>query len=219
LHLSPAPRDVLSGAVDIRNLDALTEVVANGVERFGRLDVVVANAGVLGWSRLWEMSEEQWDTMIEVNLSGAWRTIRASTPAMIEAGNGGSVVVVSSATGLKAVPGRSHYSASKAGLVALTDALALEAGEFGIRVNSIHPYAVDTAMVERDRMAAVFERYPHYLHSYSPMPLQPIVPNRTTSAEFMTPDEVSDVVVWLASDASATISGSQISVDRGQMKY
>jgi SDR family mycofactocin-dependent oxidoreductase len=212
-------RDALARVVDIRDLPALKEVVADGVERFGRLDVVVANAGVLSWGRLWELSEEQWDTMIDVNLSGTWRTICASVPAMIEAGSGGSIVIVSSATGLKALPGESHYSASKSGLVALTNALALEVGEFGIRVNSVHPYAVDTAMVQREEMMAVFERHPNYLHSYSPMPLQPIVHDRTVSNKYMAPDEVSDVVVWLASDASATLSGSQIAVDRGQMKY
>lgn len=99
-------RDVLARVVDIRDLSAVTEVVTDGVRRFGRLDVMVANAGVFGWDRAWELSETQWDTMIAVNLSGTWRTIRAAVPAMIEAGNGGSVVIVSSAAGLKALPCR-----------------------------------------------------------------------------------------------------------------
>jgi NAD(P)-dependent dehydrogenase (short-subunit alcohol dehydrogenase family) len=118
-------RDVLAREVDIRNLAALQQVVADGVAQFGRLDIVVANAGVLSWNRLWEMSEEQWETVIDVNLNGTWRTIRAAVPAMIEAGNGGSIIVVSSTTGIKATPGNGHYSASKHGLVGLTNALAL----------------------------------------------------------------------------------------------
>jgi NAD(P)-dependent dehydrogenase (short-subunit alcohol dehydrogenase family) len=88
---------VLTREVDVRDLAALQKVITDGVAKFGRLDVVVANAGVLSWNRLWEMSEEQWDTVIDVNLNGTWRTIRAAVPTMIDAGNGGSIIIVSSA--------------------------------------------------------------------------------------------------------------------------
>lgn len=213
-------RKVLAREVDIRDLIALQQVVADGVEQFGRLDIVVANAGVLSWGRLWEMSEEQWDTVIDVNLNGTWRTVRATVPAMIEAGNGGSIIIVSSSAGLKATPGNAHYAASKHGLVALTNSLALEAGEFGIRVNSIHPYSIETPMVEKEAMMAIFSKYPSYLHAFAPMPLHPVNhEGKKGLQEFMTPEEVSDVVAWLAGDGSATISGSQIAVDRGTMKY
>ncbi len=213
-------RKVLAREVDIRDLAALQQVVSDGVEQFGRLDILVANAGVLSWGRLWEMSEEQWDTVIDVNLNGTWRTIRAAVPAMIEAGNGGSIIIVSSSAGLKATPGNGHYSASKHGLVALTNALALEVGEFGIRVNSIHPYSIDTPMVERKAMMAVFAKHPSYLHSFAPMPLHPVNhEGKKGLKEFMAPEEVSDVVAWLAGDGSASLSGSQIAVDRGTMKY
>ena len=213
-------RKVLAREVDIRDLAALQQVVSDGVEQFGRLDILIANAGVLSWGRLWEMSEEQWDTVIDVNLNGTWRTIRAAVPAMIEAGNGGSIIIVSSSAGLKATPGNGHYSASKHGLVALTNALALEVGEFGIRVNSIHPYSIDTPMVERKAMMAVFAKHPSYLHSFAPMPLHPVNhEGKKGLKEFMAPEEVSDVVAWLAGDGSASLSGSQIAVDRGTMKY
>lgn len=119
---------MLAREVDIRDLAALEQVVADGVEQFGRLDILVANAGVLSWGRLWEMSEDQWSAVIDVNLNGTWKTIRAVVPAMIEAGNGGSIIVVSSSAGLKATPGNGHYAASKHGLTALTNGLALEAG-------------------------------------------------------------------------------------------
>lgn len=213
-------RKVLAREVDVRDLAALQQVVADGVEQFGRLDILVANAGVLSWGRVWEMSEEQWDTVIDVNLNGTWRTVRAAVPAMIEAGNGGSIIIVSSSAGLKATPGNAHYAASKHGLVALTNSLALEAGEFGIRVNSIHPYSIETPMVEKEAMMAIFSKYPSYLHAFAPMPLHPVNhEGKKGLQEFMTPEEVSDVVAWLAGDGSATISGSQIAVDRGTMKY
>ncbi|MGB3480600.1 MAG: mycofactocin-coupled SDR family oxidoreductase [Mycobacterium sp.] len=213
-------RKVLAREVDVRDLAAQQQVVADGIEQFGRLDIVVANAGVLSWGRMFEMSEEQWDSVIETNLSGTWRTVRAAVPAMIAAGNGGSIIVVSSSAGLKATPGNGHYSASKHGLVAITNALALEVGEFGIRVNSIHPYSIDTPMVEREAMMQVFGKHPSYLHSFAPMPLHRVdQAGKAGLQEFMAPEEVSNVVAWLASDESMAISGSQIAVDRGVMKY
>ena len=215
-----AGRKVLTREVDIRDLAAQQQLGADGIEQFGRLDIVVANAGILSWGRIWEMSEEQWDTVIDVNLNGTWRTIKAAVPAMIEAGNGGSIIVVSSSAGTKATPGNAHYAASKHGLVALTNALAIEAGEFGIRVNSIHPYSIDTPMVQPEAMMEIFGKYPAFLHSFSPMPYHPVNHDgKKGLKEFMTPEEVSDVVAWLAGDGSATISGSQIAVDRGTAKY
>ena len=213
-------RKILARQVDTRDSAALRQVVADGVEQFGRLDILVANAGVLGWGRLWELSDDQWETVIDVNLSGTWRTIRAAVPAMIDAGNGGSIIIVSSAAGVKATPGNGHYAASKHGLTALTNTLALELGEYGIRVNSIHPYSIDTPMIERKAMMAIFAKHPSFLHSFAPMPLNPKDHGgKRHRNEFMAPEEVSDVVAWLAGDGSATLSGSQIAVDRGVLKY
>jgi NAD(P)-dependent dehydrogenase (short-subunit alcohol dehydrogenase family) len=190
---------------------AVRQLVADGVEQFGRLDILIANAGVLSWGRVWELTDEQWHSIIGVNLTGTFHTVRAAIPAMIEAGNGGSIIVVSSSAGLKATPGNGHYSASKHGLVGLTNSLAIELAEFGIRVNSIHPYSIDTPMVEPDLMMQVFGKHPHYIHSFGPMPLQP--------KGFMAASEVSDVVAWLAGDGSATLTGAQIPVDKGVLKY
>src|SRR6201993_699758 len=215
-----AGRKILARQVDIRDGAALRQVVADGVEQFARLDILVANAGVLSWGRLWELSDEQWDTVIDVNLSGTWRTIRAVVPAMIEAGNGGSIIIVSSSAGRQAGPRNGHYAASKHGLVALTNSLALEAGEFGIRVNSIHPYSIDTPMIEREVMMELFKNHPSFLHSFAPMPLYPTDHGgKRHRNEFMAPEEVSEVVAWLAGDGSATLSGVQIPVDRGVLKY
>ncbi|MDV3134685.1 mycofactocin-coupled SDR family oxidoreductase [Mycobacterium sp. 29Ha] len=213
-------RKVLSREVDIRDLAALQQVVADGIEQFGRLDILVANAGVLSWGRLFEMSEEQWNAVIDVNLSGTWKTIRAAVPAMIEAGNGGSIIIVSSSAGLKATPGNGHYAASKHGLTSLTNSLALELGEYGIRVNSIHPYSIDTPMVEKEAMMELFGKFPSFIHSFKPFPYRAVSQEGASSLQdFMSAEEVSDVVAWLAGDGSMTISGSQINVDRGTMKY
>lgn len=213
-------RKVLAREVDVRDGAGLRQLVADGIEQFGRLDVVVANAGVLSWGRLWELTDEQWNTVIDVNLTGTWQTIKAAVPAMIDAGNGGSIVIVSSAAGVKATPGNGHYSASKHGLTALTNSLALEVGEYGIRVNSIHPYSVATPMIENDSMLSVLTKHASFLHAFAPMPYRPV----STAAEgkrsdFMTTDEVADVVVWLAGDSSGVLSGSQINIDRGVLKY
>lgn len=213
-------RKVLSREVDVRDLAALQQVVADGIEQFGRLDILVANAGVLSWGRLFEMSEEQWNAVIDVNLNGTWKTIRAAVPAMIEAGNGGSIIIVSSSAGLKATPGNGHYAASKHGLTSLTNSLALEVGEYGIRVNSIHPYSIDTPMVEKEAMMELFGKFPSFIHSFKPFPFRAVSQEGASSLQdFMTAEEVSDVVAWLAGDGSMTISGSQINVDRGTMKY
>ncbi|MCA2243696.1 mycofactocin-coupled SDR family oxidoreductase [Mycobacterium sp. WUMAC-067] len=204
-------RKILTRVLDVRDDAALRQLVADGTEQFGRLDIVVANAGVLSWGRIWELTDEQWDAVIGVNLTGTWRTLRATVPAMIEAGNGGSIVVVSSSAGLKATPGNGHYSASKHGLTALTNTLAIELGEYGIRVNSIHPYSVETPMIEPEAMMEIFAAHPSFVHSFPPMPVQP--------NGFMTADEVADVVAWLAGDGSGTLTGTQIPVDKGALKY
>lgn len=115
-----------------------------------------------------EISAQQWQETIDTNLTGVWNTIRATVPAMIAAGNGGSIVNVSSAAGIKAVPGCGHYCASKFGVVGLTNSLAVELGEFGIRVNSVHPYGTDTPMGNDVSMYQMFADHPGFIHSFSP---------------------------------------------------
>jgi SDR family mycofactocin-dependent oxidoreductase len=213
---------VLARQVDIRDDPALRQLVADGVERFGRLDILVANAGVLSWGRLWEISDEQWNTVIDVNLTGTWRTLRAVIPAMIDAGNGGSIIIVSSSAGLKATPGNGHYAASKHGLTSMTNTLALELGEYGIRVYSIHPYSIATPLIQNEAMLGVLGAHPSYLHSFAPMPYLPVSDGAHEGAkltDFMAPEQAADVVSWLAGDGSGLISGSQIAIDRGVMKY
>lgn len=213
-------RTALSRVLDIRDDAGVKALVADTMAQFGRLDVLIANAGVLSWGRLWELSDEQWNAVIDTNLTGTWRTLRAVIPAMIEAGNGGSIVIVSSSAGIRATPGNGHYAASKHGLTSLTNTLALELGEYSIRVNSIHPYSIATPMIENDAMLGVLGKHPSYLHSFAPMPFQPLQGGGAGDRSvFMSPEEAAEVVVWLAGDGSGVISGSQVVIDRGVMKY
>ena len=173
-------RKIRAEEVDIRDLAGQQRVVSDAIEQFGRLDIVVANAGVLNWGRLWEISAQQWQDVIDVNLTGLWNTVKAVVPPMIEAGNGGSIITISSAAGIKAVPGCGHYCASKFGVVGLTNSLAVELGEFGIRVNSVHPYGTDTPMGNDLSMYQMFADHPNYIHSFSPARCPPIPWRRRT---------------------------------------
>ncbi|GAA4548714.1 mycofactocin-coupled SDR family oxidoreductase [Pseudonocardia xishanensis] len=200
---------VCANVVDVRS-SRLDAVVAEGVALLGgRLDVVVANAGISDWNRFWEMSDEQWQTMIDINLTGVWRTLRATVPHMIAAGNGGSVITVSSVAGLKSLPGQAHYSAAKHGVVGLTKTAAIELGEYGIRVNSLHPWGVATPMGEGSGMRAVLDAHPSYAAAFASL-----LP-KVSIAEV---DDIADSVVFLASDLSRTMTGAQLTVDMGATK-
>ncbi|KUI18469.1 NAD-dependent oxidoreductase [Mycolicibacterium acapulense] len=203
-------RKIVADRVDVRDLAAQQRVVADAIKQFGRLDIVVANAGVMNWGRLWEISAQQWQEVLDVNLTGVWNTIKAVVPPMIEAGNGGSIITISSAAGIKAVPGCGHYCASKFGVVGLTNSLAVELGEFGIRVNSVHPYGTDTPMGNDTSMWQVFADHQTYIHSFSPGALP--------TESLADPDLISDIVVWLASDASSLLTAAQIPADKGYLK-
>jgi SDR family mycofactocin-dependent oxidoreductase len=204
-------RSILARAVDVRDSDALNAVVAEGVAGFGgRLDVVVANAGISNWARFWEMSEDQWSTMIDINLTGIWRTLKAAVPHMIEAGNGGSIITVSSVAGIKALPGQAHYSSAKHGVVGLTKSAAIELGEYGIRVNSVHPWGVATPMAGEDpNLVKLLTDHPAFGMSFgSALPSVPLADV----------DDISDGVVYLASDLSRAVTGTQLTIDMGATK-
>jgi SDR family mycofactocin-dependent oxidoreductase len=197
---------ILTRVADVRDQAALDETVRDGVRQFGSIDIVVANAGISTWDRFWEMSDEKWQAMIDVNLTGVWRTFKASTPAMIEQGRGGSLIAIASVAGIKSLPGQAHYSAAKHGLVGLTKSAAIELGPYGIRVNSIHPWGVRSPMVEDVEVTRMLERFPDFTKSFgsilpSPMPAEP--------------EDISDAVVYLASDLSRCVTGIQLPVDMG----
>lgn len=201
---------ILARKVDIRDLTAQQQLVADGVEQFGGLHCVVANAGILTWGLSWELTEEQFTDVIDVNLVGTWKTLRATIPTMIKARGGGSIIIVSSVAGLKAMPVQASYSSSKFGLTGLAQTVSKELAPHRIRVNSVHPYAVDTPMGVADTAALdVFSNMPEYTrHFASMMDYNPVA----------AVDEISDAVLYLASDASKSVTGSTFQLDMGHSK-
>ncbi|MGV9712942.1 mycofactocin-coupled SDR family oxidoreductase [Gordonia sp. NPDC003424] len=200
---------ILARQGDTRDLAFQEQLVADGVEQFGGLDHVVANAGILTWGTTWELTEEQFTDVIDTNLVGTWKTLRATIPTMIEAGNGGSITVISSVAGLKAMPLQASYSASKFGLRGLTQTAAKELGHYRIRVNSVHPYAVDTPMGVADTEA----------HRIFDMPW--VRPHLTSILNYHPVaglDEISDVVLYLASDGAKAVTAAEFPIDMGNSK-
>ena len=141
-------RRVVTAEVDVRDFDALSAAVDGGVEQLGRLDVMVANAGIgTPGAMLDEMDEPRWQQMLDVNLSGVWKSVKAAVPHIKAGGRGGSVIMTSSVGGLKAYPHVGHYVTAKHGVVGLMRTFAVELGQFSIRVNSVHPTHVGTDML------------------------------------------------------------------------
>jgi (+)-trans-carveol dehydrogenase len=206
-------RKIVARQADVRDLATLQAIVDEGVSAFGRLDVVVANAGIATYAPALELTELQWDEMVAVNLSGVWRTVRASVPHMKAAGVGGSVIITSSTSGLRGIPNAAHYAAAKHGLVGLMKVLALELGRDRIRVNTIHPTTVDTPMVQND---ATMELFLPGREDKSPEAFARIAQQlNVIPVPWVQPETVSDLVVFLASDEAQYITGAAIPVDAG----
>jgi SDR family mycofactocin-dependent oxidoreductase len=195
---------------DVRDLDAVQEVVDRGVAEFGRLDIVVANAGVNSWGRFWEMSVSRWQDLIDVNLGGVFHTVRAAVPAMIAAGNGGSIICTSSVAGLKSLPGQAHYAAAKHGVVGFANAAAIELAPYSIRVNTVHPWGVNTPMGGLgEEGEKVFADNPSYMAVMGQYLFDPPISE---------PEDIANAVLFLASDEARTITGTQLTVDHGATK-
>ena len=140
-------RRVVASKTDVRDRDAVAAAIDRGVAELGRLDIVVANAGHhLLHPPAEKMTEEAWQTVIDINLTGVWRVVRAALPHLIESGEGGAIVLTSSSAAHIGLPNLNHYSAAKAGVVGLMQSLAVELGPHMIRVNTLHPTTVKTPM-------------------------------------------------------------------------
>src|SRR5215207_533657 len=198
-------RRCLVAHADVRDIDALRTAVADAVREFGRLDTVVANAGVISSGRAWELTEEAWDTVVGVNLTGVWNTTRAAIPAMLEQGDGGSLVLISSAGGIRGHVAYAHYVASKHGVVGLMKALANELAEHGIRVNTVHPTGVtDTGLALSSSLEELAASHPLFAMGAA-----------NTLAPAVEPRDVSNAVLFLASDEARYVTGLQMTVDAG----
>jgi SDR family mycofactocin-dependent oxidoreductase len=199
-------RRVLARQADVRDSAAVRALVEDGVAEFGRLDVVCANAAVTGFvPNTWSITDEQWETMIGVNLTGVFTTLRAAVPAMIEAGNGGSIVITSSSATLKGMVNLGHYSAAKHGVVGLMTTLANELAPHSIRVNTVHPTAVNTPFINNDHIRGFIEANPSWGSNMA----------NALPVEQIEPVDVSNAVVWLASDEARYVTGVPLPVDAG----
>jgi (+)-trans-carveol dehydrogenase len=206
-------RRVLVRQADVRHQAALDAVVADAKAEFGRLDIVVANAGIFVIEGALQTSQELWDEIIDVDLTGVWRTIKAAAPLMIEGGRGGAIVITSSAAGLKGLSWMAAYVAAKHGLVGLMRAFAVELGEYGIRVNSIHPGSVNTPMIMSERRLR--ELRPDLEH---PTPADVVERTQATNplgAGPLDPLDIANAALWLVSDEARYVTGVALPVDAG----
>ncbi|MEU6642830.1 mycofactocin-coupled SDR family oxidoreductase [Saccharomonospora sp. NPDC046836] len=149
-------RRIIARDADVRDSLALGDAVTEGVTEFGRLDIVLANAGISSPAPTLEMSDETWQDMIDINLTGVWKSLKASVPHIIKGGRGGAVVITSSLAAIYANENTAHYSATKAGVVMLMKVMAKELAPHSIRVNTIHPTTVATDMILNDATYQLF---------------------------------------------------------------
>ncbi|MFG3025351.1 mycofactocin-coupled SDR family oxidoreductase [Streptomyces sp. NPDC048254] len=190
---------------DVRSIAEMRAAVDAAREELGRLDVVVANAGVMSIGAAWELSEEAWGVVVDVNLKGAWNTARAAIPWMIEAGEGGSIVITSSAAGIRGHVPYAHYVAAKHGVVGLMKALSNELAPHRIRVNTVHPTGVsETGITVGLPVEELAAREPLFaLAAMNPL------------APYVEPRDVSNAVLFLASEEARYVTGLQFTVDAG----
>ncbi|MDO0973414.1 mycofactocin-coupled SDR family oxidoreductase [Mycolicibacterium frederiksbergense] len=209
-------RRIVTAQVDVRDFDALQAAVDSGVEQLGRLDIIVANAGIgNGGQTLDKTSEADWDDMIGVNLSGVWKSVKATVPHLISGGHGGSIVLTSSVGGLKAYPHTGHYIAAKHGVIGLMRTFAVELGQHSIRVNAVCPTNVNTPMFMNEGTMKLFR----------PDLENPGPDDLAVAAQFMhvlpvgwvEPVDISNAVLFLASDESRYVTGLPVTVDAGSM--
>ncbi|MFI5952784.1 mycofactocin-coupled SDR family oxidoreductase [Cryptosporangium sp. NPDC051539] len=211
-------RRIVARVADVRDTGSLRAAVDEGVAELGRLDIVSANAGILSSGSLvdspaGELSEQSWREMIDVNLSGVWRTCKVAIPHLLAGGRGGSLILTSSVAGLKSYANVAHYVSAKHGVVGLMRTLATELAPYGIRVNTVNPTQVDTDMIQNDVMYHLFVP-----DEENPTKEQFAAASRATGllpVDWVEAIDISKVVAFLASDDSRYITGIALPVDAG----
>lgn len=189
---------------DVRDIAAVDRAVGSAEEALGKIDILFNNAGICFYGLAHELTEEAWDTMLDINLKGAWIVTRRVIPGMI-ARRAGVIINNSSIAGLRGMNRLSHYAASKWGLVGLTKSWAIELAGHGIRVLSIHPTGVNTPM--NDGLAAMEGMTPREIAERSAGNLLPV--------PWIEPEDVASHVLFLASDHCRYVTGSQVVIDAG----
>ncbi|MCO1659906.1 mycofactocin-coupled SDR family oxidoreductase [Pseudonocardia humida] len=206
-------RRIHAEVADVRDRAALQAAFERGVGLFGRVDVVVANAGVFALAEAGEGTLAQWADGIEVNLTGTFNTVEVARPLLVEQGEGGSIVLISSTAGLNgmgagahsAEPGGLAYTASKHGIVGLMRSYANILARHSIRVNSVHPTGVDTPMILNDKVQAVLQAAARQGQAMTNALPVPMVEAR----------DIANAVAWLASDEARYVTGVALPVDAG----
>lgn len=209
--------EILARVADVRDADGVESVVAAGYERFGRLDVVSANAGI-GVNQAgdsWTLSPGHWREMIDVNLTGQWNTARAAIPRLIETGPGGSLVFTSSVLALKGMQNVSHYTAAKHGATGLMKSLAIELAPHRLRANAVVPTQTLTPMIDN----------PSGYRAFRPDLDEPTQEDfaaaslltHTFPEPWVTAEDISAAVLWLASDQARFVTGVSVPVDLGAL--
>ena len=207
-------RRIVTAEVDVRDYDGLKAAVDSGVEQLGRLDIIVANAGIgNGGQTLDKTSEADWTAMIDINLSGVWKTVKAGVPHILKGGRGGSIILTSSVGGLKAYPHCGHYVAAKHGVVGLMRTFAVELGAQNIRVNSVHPTNVNTPLFMNDGTMKLFRPD---LESPGPDDMKVVGQlMHTLPIGWVEPEDIANAVLFLASDESRYVTGVTLPIDGG----
>jgi SDR family mycofactocin-dependent oxidoreductase len=189
---------------DVRKDEDIKAAVEAALSQFGRIDILFNNAGICAYGLSHELTEEEWDAMIDINLKGAWLVARRIIPLMIKQ-KSGVIINNSSVAGLRGMNRLSHYAASKWGLTGLTKSWAIELAQYNIRVVSIHPTGVNTPM--NDGLAA--------LEGLTPKEIGERSAGNLIDVPWVEPEDVANAVVFLASDKSRFVTGSQFVLDAG----
>jgi (+)-trans-carveol dehydrogenase len=212
-HVEAAGGRVIYGVVDVRDLDEMARFVADAVTSLGRLDIVCANAGISTPSPTLSMTEETWQTTIDINLTGVWKTCRATVPHIVAGGRGGAVIITSSAATSMISANIAHYTAAKHGLIGLMRVLAKELAPHRIRVNTLHPTGVRTPMIFNEPMYRLFrpdldnpgrEDFESAARTHNAL-----------GVSCVEPEDVSAAVVYLASAAGRYVTGTTFMLDAG----
>lgn len=207
-------RRALAFPADVRDQAALDEVVANALDRFGHLDILIANAGIWTRAPFWELTDEMWDQMIGVNLTGVWRSAKAVAPHMIS-NQRGSIVVTSSINGLEAGRQYAHYAAAKHGLIGLMKSIALELSPHGVRCNAVCPGAIRTPMTDHQ---AAWDMFAGHEGGTEQEMIEGGYHNHALKgATFLPPQTIADAALYLNSDLASAVTGVALPVDAGHL--
>ena len=209
-------RRIVATRADVRDTAALTAAVDDGVAQLGRLDIVLANASIASFAPVEELTDEMWDDMIAINLTGVFKTVRAAVPHLKAAG-GGAVVLTSSTAGIKGLGNLAHYVAAKHGVVGLVKTFANELAPHMIRVNSVHPTSVDTDMIHNEQTRGVFFPDKPGAEVTREEAASSFVAMNALPIPWVDAVDISNAILFLVSDAGRYVTGVQLPIDAGSV--